>query len=141
MKGKKMKSKIFVNVNKKKIKDKRGFILPLSDVNSKSVSLLKSGVGAIRANHYHKTDWHYIYVLKGSFIYFYKKKNEKKTNHVIVKKGEAIFTPPKLWHAVYHHKPTEMIVISKNFRDRKTYEKDTVRVNFVSKLDVKKVLK
>ena len=136
-----MKSKCFVNVDKNKIIDKRGFILPLVDKQSKSVSLLKSGVGAIRANHYHKSDWHYIYVLKGSFIYFYKKKNEKKTHQVIVKKGEAIFTPPKLWHAVYHHKATEMIVISKNFRDRKTYEKDTVRVNFITKKDVKKVLK
>ena len=107
-----MKSKCFVNVDKNKITDKRGFILPLVDKQSKSVSLLKSGVGAIRANHYHKSDWHYIYVLKGSFIYFYKKKNEKKTHQVIVKKGEAIFTPPKLWHAVYHHKATEMIVIT-----------------------------
>ena len=96
MKGKKMKSKIFVNVNKKKIKDKRGFILPLSDVNSKSVSLLKSGVGAIRANHYHKTDWHYIYVLKGSFIYFYKKKNEKKNEPCNCKKRRSNFYSSKI---------------------------------------------
>tara|TARA_A100001015_G_scaffold269367_1_gene320987 strand:+ start:1661 stop:2077 length:417 start_codon:yes stop_codon:yes gene_type:complete len=136
-----MKKKCFINVNKNIIKDKRGFILPLVDKQSKSVSLLKSGVGAIRANHYHKSDWHYIYVLKGAFMYFYKNKNEKKTHHVEVKAGESIFTPPKLWHATYHHKLTEMLVVSKNFRDRKTYEKDTVRVNFVTKNDVKKILK
>ena len=74
-------------------------------------------------------------------MYFYKNKNEKKTHHVEVKAGESIFTPPKLWHATYHHKLTEMLVVSKNFRDRKTYEKDTVRVNFVTKNDVKKILK
>lgn len=136
-----MKLNCFKNINKKKIKDKRGFILPLVDIESKSVSFLRSEVGAIRANHYHKTDWHYIYVLKGSFIYFFKKKNEKKFNYTVVKKNEIIFTPPLLWHATYHHKPTEMLVISKNFRDRKTYEKDTVRVDFISKDDAKKVLK
>ena len=58
-----------------------------------------------------------------------------------VKEGEEIFTPPLLWHATYHHKPTEMLVVSKNFRDRKTYEKNTVRVNFVTKDNVKKILK
>lgn len=135
------KKKYFVNVNLKRISDKRGFILPLVDIKAKSVSLIKSKIGAIRANHYHKTDWHYIHVLKGAFIYFYKNKNEKKTHHALVKRGDTIYTPPLLWHATYHHKVTEMLVISRNFRDRKTYEKDTVRVNFVKKIDVKKILK
>ena len=38
-------------------------------------------------------------------------------------KGDTIYTPPLLWHATYHHKVTEMLVISRNFRDRKLMKK------------------
>ena len=53
--------------------DSRGSIQPLVDVNMKSSVLIDSNSGAVRANHYHKTDWHYCYVLFGEII----RKNSK----------------------------------------------------------------
>lgn len=121
---------------KRKIKDKRGSIEELINEKTKSVSLISTKKGSIRANHYHKTDWHYIYVLKGSFIYFYRERNKTKIYKTLVKKNQLLFTPPLLDHATYHTEYTEMLVFSKNKRDKKTYERDTVRVKFI---DIKKV--
>ena len=51
--------------------DARGKIQPLVDEMMRSAVMIESKAGSIRANHYHKTDWHYCYVLKsGSFVYF-----------------------------------------------------------------------
>ena len=38
--------------------DKRGEIIPLVDADMKSCVLITSKKGTVRANHYHKTDWH-----------------------------------------------------------------------------------
>ena len=45
--------------------DKRGLIQPLVDQMMKSAVLIDSKKGSLRANHYHKTDWHYCYVISG----------------------------------------------------------------------------
>ena len=39
--------------------DVRGAIHPLVDRLMKSAVLIESKKGTLRANHYHKTDWHY----------------------------------------------------------------------------------
>ncbi len=54
----------------KEFADARGSILPLADEEMKSAVLITSKAGSIRANHYHKTDWHYCYVLSGSIDYY-----------------------------------------------------------------------
>ena len=43
--------------------DKRGSIQPLVDLIMKSAVMIESKAGSLRANHYHKTDWHYCYVI------------------------------------------------------------------------------
>jgi dTDP-4-dehydrorhamnose 3,5-epimerase-like enzyme len=126
---------------KRKIIDRRGSIEELVNEKTKSVSLISSKKGSIRANHYHKTDWHYIYVLKGSFVYFYRERNKTRIYKTLVKKGQLLFTPPLLDHATYHVQYTEMLVISKNKRDKKTYERDTVRVNFIDKKKINELKK
>ena len=113
--------------------DARGIIQPLCDLNMKSASLIVSKANTWRANHYHKNDWHFIYVLKGSFEYYFKKTNsDEKIKKKIVKKGELLFTGPVVDHAMFYIKETEIIVLSKNPRDQKTYEEDTVRIDFMN---------
>jgi dTDP-4-dehydrorhamnose 3,5-epimerase-like enzyme len=56
-----------------KIEDKRGFIQPISDLDTKSASIIYTKKNQWRANHYHKKDWHFIYVIKGSFEYYFRK--------------------------------------------------------------------
>jgi len=125
------KHKIFRNL-KTSFKDNRGIITSLTNLGCKNVSFIVSKKKTIRANHYHKTDWHFIYILKGSFNYYYKKVKSKKIFKIKVNKGDLLFTPPKLVHATHHTKKTEMIVISKKLRDSKNYEKDLVRVNLIN---------
>ena len=113
--------------------DARGIIQPLCDLNMKSASLIVSKPNTWRANHYHKTDWHFIYVLKGSFEYYFKKTNSnEKVKKKIVKKGELLFTGPIVDHAMLYTEQTEIIVVSKNPRDQETYERDTVRIDFMN---------
>ena len=113
--------------------DARGIIQHLCDLNMKSASLIVSKANTWRANHYHKNDWHFIYVLKGSFEYYFKKTNsDEKIKKKIVKKGELLFTGPVLDNAMFYIEETEIIVLSKNPRDQKTYEEDTVRIDFMN---------
>ena len=113
--------------------DARGIIQPLCDLNMKSASLIVSKPNTWRANHYHKNDWHFIYVLKGSFEYYFKKTNsDEKIKKKIVKKGELLFTGPVVDHAMFYTEETKIIVLSKNPRDQKTYEEDTVRIDFMN---------
>ena len=58
---------------KDKFGDDRGFIQPLCDLNMKSASLIYTKPNQWRANHYHKEDWHFIYVMKGEFEYYFKR--------------------------------------------------------------------
>ena len=55
--------------------DERGKIQPLIDIDFKSCVLITSKKGTVRANHYHKKDWHFIYVIKGEFEYYFRKTN------------------------------------------------------------------
>ena len=49
----------------------------------------------------------------------------------IVKAGELLFTGPMIDHAMLYTMETELLVMSKNPRDQKTYEEDTVRIDFM----------
>ena len=132
MTDKKYLNKDLVNLPKG-YEDARGIIQPLCDLNMKSASLIVSKPNTWRANHYHKNDWHFIYVLKGSFEYYFKKTNsDEKIKKKIVKKGELLFTGPVVDHAMFYTEETEIFVLSKNPRDQKTYEEDTVRIDFMN---------
>ena len=113
--------------------DVRGSIQPLVDTNMKSSVLITSNEGSVRANHYHKTDWHFIYVLEGSFEYYFKNTNtQDKITKKIVNKNDLLFTGPLVDHAMFYTEETKILVLSKNPRDQKTYEEDTVRIDFMN---------
>lgn len=115
--------------------DERGEMSYLLPENVKIVSSLfiTSNKGSIRANHYHKKDTHYCYILKGKIEYSYINLNAKtKTKRtIIVNKGELISTPPMIAHAMKYLEDTEFVVLTTEKRDQKRYEKDTVRVKLV----------
>lgn len=117
----------------KGFEDKRGKIQPLCDKIMKSASLIITKKNCWRANHYHKKDWHYIYVISGRFEYYYRKTgSKKKPKKMIIKKNDLLFTGPKIDHAMLYTERTSILVLSKNPRDQKTYEADTVRINFMN---------
>ena len=120
-------------------KDQRGSILSIVDEQVKNVSIITCLPKTIRSNHSHKKDWHYMYVLEGVMEYFFVIKN--KTCFMKIKKGENVFTPPRELHATYFPVKTVLLVSSKNPRDKKTYEKDTIREKLIDFENIKLIKK
>ena len=117
--------------------DERGEIQPLVDSLMKSAVLIRSKPNTLRANHYHKTDWHYCYVLSGEIEYYYRKTNTSiPKKKLIVKKGQMVFTPPLDDHAMVFNVETAFLTLSRNPRDQKSYEKDVVRINLIEPEDL-----
>ena len=113
--------------------DERGIIQPLCDLNMKSASLIVTKPNSWRANHYHKKDWHFIYVLEGTFEYYFRKTDSKdKIKKIVVKKDQLLFTGHLVDHAMLYTEETKILVLSKNPRDQKTYEEDTARIDFMN---------
>jgi len=109
--------------------DARGIIQPLLGMPVHDVALITSKKGAVRANHYHKTDWHYCYVLRGSLEYLHRPVGSNQPPAVqVIAAGQLFFTPAMLEHAMRFLEDTQFIVMSGNPRDHETYETDIVRV-------------
>lgn len=102
-----------------------------SDVVINSALLITCKKGAIRANHYHKKDGHYSYLLKGKMNYFYKSLRDSKVKKIVINQGELVYTPPKEIHAMQFLVPSVFIALATEERDRLRYEKDTVRIKLV----------
>lgn len=116
-----------------KIEDGRGFIQGICDLEMKSASIIFTKKNQWRANHYHKKDWHFIYVTKGSFEYYFRKTNSNEDiKKKVVNTGQVLFTGNMIDHAMFYTEETEILVVSKNPRDQLTYEEDTVRIDFMS---------
>lgn len=110
-------------------KDSRGSITSIVDEKINNISLITCFSNSIRSNHFHKKDWHYMYVLEGSMEYFFVNKN--KIFYIKLNKGDLVFTPPRELHATYFPIKTILLVASKNKRDKKNYEQDTIRKKFI----------
>ena len=117
--------------------DRRGSINSIVDETVKNISIITCYPKTIRSNHFHKKDWHYMYVLEGVMEYFFVSKNS--IFFMNLKKGDVVFTPPKELHATYFPVKTVLLVASKNKRDRKTYEKDTVRKKLIDFQNLKSI--
>ena len=112
--------------------DNRGAIQSLVNFPMKNISLISSKKGVVRSNHYHLTDWHYMYVLSGSFDYYYRPTNSNdKLQCVRVIAGELIFTPPMEDHATVFLEDCDLLAMSRNPRDQETYEENVRRVILV----------
>lgn len=109
--------------------DERGVIQPLLGLAVRDVALITSKKGAVRANHYHKTDWHYCYVLRGRLEYLHRPVDSAAPPRVdVISAGQLFYTPPLLEHAMRFLEDTQFIVMSGNPRDPENYESDVVRV-------------
>lgn len=112
--------------------DVRGAIHPLVDRLMKSAVLIKSKAGTLRANHYHKTDWHYCYVISGSIEYYYRLTgSDAEPECVVTGAGEMVFTPPMVDHGMVFPEDTVFLTLSRNPRDQATYEADVVRIEML----------
>ena len=112
--------------------DGRGSIMPLVDTIMRSAVVIESKAGSLRANHYHKTDWHYCYVVSGRIEYLHRQTgSNQKPETILVNEGEMIFTPPMVDHGMTFPVDTVFLTLSRNPRDQESYESDVVRVDMV----------
>ena len=112
--------------------DRRGKILNIANLLFRSCALIKSKKNSIRANHYHKKDWHYCYVLKGKIAYYHRKHGTKtKPKKVIINKGELFFTPPMVDHAMKFLSYTEFLTLGRGSRSKINYDKDTNKIDLI----------
>ena len=112
--------------------DDRGAIQPLVDRMMKSAVMIESKKGALRANHYHKTDWHYCYVISGTIEYYHRPTGiADEPEMLLVKEGQMVFTPPMVDHGMKFPENTVFLTLSRNSRDQATYESDVVRVDML----------
>lgn len=112
--------------------DDRGAIQPLVDRMMKSAVMIESKKGALRANHYHKTDWHYCYVISGAIEYYHRPTGSAdEPEMLLVKEGQMVFTPPMVDHGMKFPEDTVFLTLSRNPRDQATYEADVVRVDML----------
>ncbi len=113
--------------------DVRGEIQPLVDLMMRSAVMIESKKGSLRANHYHKTDWHYCYVLSGAIEYYHRPTGSaEEPECLIVKDGEMVFTPPMIDHGMKFPEDTTFLTLSRNPRDQASYEADVVRVDMLN---------
>ncbi len=104
----------------------------------RSVLLITSKKGTIRANHYHKTDFHYCYLLSGKMEYT---EAPMKGEHppafgepretAAVNTGDMVYTPPMSAHAMRFLDDTVFLAFARNSRLQENYEADTVRVKLI----------
>jgi quercetin dioxygenase-like cupin family protein len=115
--------------------DGRGLIQPLVSLEEpriQSAVWIESKRGAVRANHYHKRDWHYCYVVSGSIEYYHRPTNsDQEPEKTVIKAGELFYTPPMVEHAMVFPEDTAFLTLSGGTRIQKDYESDLVRVNLV----------
>jgi len=109
--------------------DARGMIQTLVDGGVQTVQIITSKANSVRANHYHKTDSHYMYVLKGTMKYVHRPADDTSApSWLLVKEGQLVYTPPLVEHAVEFLEDSVFINITGKPRDQSTYEDDLVRV-------------
>ena len=112
--------------------DARGLIQNLLEIPTGSTVLISSKPGSVRANHYHKTDWHYCYLISGSMEYFHRPTGDTDDpERITVHAGEMVFTSPMVDHAMKFLEDTIFITMSRNARDHDSYEDDLVRVELI----------
>ena len=112
--------------------DDRGEIIPLVDAPMRSAVLITSKKGTVRANHFHRTDWHYCYVLSGRIEYYHRPTGSADAPElVVVDEGQMVFTPPMVDHSMVFPQDTVFLTLGRNPRDQESYESDVVRIDAI----------
>jgi len=106
-----------------------GLIQNLVEHDCGGVAVIRSEAGAWRSNHWHKTDWHYLYVVDGTMFYWERPvRSDEKPRRKIVKSGEMVFTGPRVEHATWFPEPTLIVSVSKLSRQHEQHEADLIRL-------------
>jgi hypothetical protein len=114
-------------------KDERGEIVNILLTPITSVARITSKTGSVRANHYHKSDWHYALVERGCILYFEREIGDLTIPEPLVfNAGQMFFTRPNLEHAMLFKEDSVFYTFAKNIRTHENHELDLERVSFIT---------
>jgi len=109
--------------------DGRGEILNILDVPVTSIARITSKKGAVRANHYHKTDTHYCWLERGGLIYAHRPVGDTGApKQWVIQPGQIFYTPAMHEHVMVFTEDSVMYAYARNNRESANYEADTVRI-------------
>ena len=112
--------------------DERGGITRLLDDGRtaiRSVLLITCKKGSIRANHYHKKDSHYSYMLSGRMEYTeYPVGKESQKETTILEPGDMVYSAPMTVHIMRFLEDSVFLALATESRSQQAYEEDTIKV-------------
>ncbi len=107
--------------------DERGEIINVFEGHVGHVALITSKKGSVRANHYHKEDIQYMYLVSGAYDSHACEVNNPDNKQVLhVKAGDIIKTPPLVAHAQKFTEDSVFLSLTTREREDGKYENDTL---------------
>lgn len=107
--------------------DARGAIANLFEGRIEHIALITSKKGSVRANHYHKEDHQYIYLISGAYeSHCCDVQNPRKKQMLKVRPGDIVYTPPLIAHAQKFTEDSVFLALSTRQREEGKYESDTI---------------
>ena len=107
--------------------DDRGDIFNIFEGRIEHVALITSKKGTVRANHYHKEDHQYIYLISGEFeSHCCDVRDPSKRQVLLVKPGDIVETPAYVAHAQKFTKDSIFLALTTRQRESGKYEEDTI---------------
>jgi quercetin dioxygenase-like cupin family protein len=112
--------------------DARGAIQTIVQAAITSVQVITSKAGTVRANHWHRADSHYMYIVSGVMKYYHRAVGSTEAPaEFILPPGSLVFTPSNVEHAAEFPEDCTFLNITTGPRDQTTYENDIVRIELV----------
>ena len=109
------------------IKDLRGEITNVFEGRIEHIALITSKKGTVRANHYHKQDHQFIYLVSGAFeSHSVDVNNTAKRQVLEIKAGDIVETPALIAHAQKFTEDSVFLALTTRQREQGKYEEDTI---------------
>jgi dTDP-4-dehydrorhamnose 3,5-epimerase-like enzyme len=94
-----------------------------------SYAVISSKKGTVRAEHWHKADWHFCHVVRGQILYFERPVGSDMLPAMTrVTEGQMFFTGPNVEHSMLFVEDTVFTCMGKLTREQDSYEHDLVRL-------------
>ena len=107
--------------------DARGAISNIFEGRIEHIALITSKKGTVRANHYHKEDHQFIYLVSGAFeSHSVDIQDTKKRQVLKIEAGDIVETPALIAHAQKFTEDSVFLALTTRQRESGKYEEDTI---------------
>jgi len=107
-----------------------GVIQNLLNCKIGAVAIIHSKSGSVRSNHFHKSNWHYLYVVSGSVKYYERDLDGSNEFRKIYEAGDMFFTAPNKVHKTEFLQDCVMMSFGRDSKKHEAHEEDLIREEF-----------